>query len=123
MQLGKFSSDRDSALHYLCTSDWANGSFGDVEAPTGYVWRISNTWEECKPEAMDFTSVLEDWLEANPEVEDTAEFRRSLVGHYLVQEGSNGLVHVQRFTHESALKARFEQLQEQFSEWLGDSED
>lgn len=119
-QLGKYSTDRDNILHYMATSDWANDSFGDVEAPTGYVWRISNNWEEVKPQNMEITSLLEDQL-ALYSIADTPEFRQSLVGHYLVIEDSNGLVHVAQCATEAELLQRFEALQAEFYAW--DSQD
>lgn len=122
MQLGKFDTDRDSALHYLCLSDWANGSFGDVESPVGYVWRISNNWEEVKPENTELTSVLEEWFEQQGDVEDTPEFRRSLVGHFLILEDSNGLVHVQSYdTVELSLDA-FHEYRDVFEKWDAQTE-
>lgn len=121
--LGKYSSARDDILHYLCTSAWANESFGDVEAPTGYVWRISNSWAEVKPASMDFTAVLEGWLEWNQEVTDSEELRRELVGYFLVQENSNGLVHVREYLTEAALLADFRTLERDFYIWDDSNED
>lgn len=121
--LGKYSSARDDILHYLCTSEWSNESFGDVEAPTGYVWRISNNWEEVKPINMELTSVLEEWLEWNQEVTDCEELRRELVGHFLITEDSNGLVTVEEFPTEAALKNRFAHLEECFNIWNDSNED
>jgi hypothetical protein len=116
MQLGKYSTDRDNILHFLCVSEWANASFGNVEAPTGYVWRISNNWEEVKPNAIDFTSVIEDQL-ALYSIEDTEEFRRSLIGHYLVIEDSNGFVSVLEFEEVANLDRIYSELQDEFYAW------
>lgn len=115
-QLGKYSTDRDNVLHYLCMGGWANESFGDVEAPTGYVWRISNNWEEVKPANMEITSLLEDQLQAY-DIADTPEFRRSLVGHFLIQEDSNGAVYVLEFPTVSALNARYSTLAAEYDAW------
>lgn len=122
MQLGKFSSDRDSALHYLCTVDWSNDSFGDVEAPTGYVWRISNDPADVHIPNTEFTSVLEEWLEANPEVQDSAEFRASLIGHFLITEDSNGLVYVTESPTEASVKRAFESLRRLYDAWDDETE-
>lgn len=122
MQLGKFDSDRDSALHYLCTVEWSNDSTGDVEAPTGYVWRISLSPSELSYERDEIGSVLEEWFQSES-VEDTAEFRRSLVGHFLVVEDSQGFVTVQEFNLGFMLQARFEQLQAHYEAWLDANED
>jgi len=129
MQLGKFSNDRDSALHYLCTSEWSNESFGDVESPTGYVWRISNTWEEVKPTNTEFNSVITEWLRA--EVREnwfqlealTEELRKSLVGHFLLQEDSNGLVHVREYATEKELLKDFQALETEHFNWDSQEED
>jgi hypothetical protein len=123
MQLGKFSCDRDSALHYLCSGEWSNDSFGDVTDYGRYVWRISNTWEEVKPAAMDFTSVLAEWLEANPEVQDSEEFRRELVGHFLVTELDNGQVIVLKCADEGQLEHQFAYMQAQYEAWADSSTD
>lgn len=122
IRVGKFSSARDDILHFLCVSEWGNESFGDVEAPTGYVWRISNNWEEVKPENTEFTSVLEDWLDANEEVTDSPALRKELVGHFLITEDSNGLVTVEEFPTETALKNRFGHLEECFNTWNEEEE-
>lgn len=121
--LSKYSSARDSILHYLCTVEWSNASFGDVAAPTGYVWRISNNWEEVKPINMEFTSVLEDWFTDNSEVTDSPELRKELVGHFLVIEDSNGFVHVLEFPSERDLKRDFAIREAQFEDWSKDEDE
>lgn len=117
MQLGKFSTDRDSALHYLSTSEWANDTFGNVEAPTGFVSKISNNWEEVKPENTEMTSVLEDWFEQQGDVEDTPEFRESLVGHFLITENSQGFVYVSEFETAEDRDRVYNDLETEFNEW------
>jgi hypothetical protein len=117
MQLGKFNSERDSLLHYMCVSEWANESFGSVEAPTGFVWRISNNWEEVKPENTEITSVLEEWFEQQGDVEDTPEFRRSLVGHFILIENDQGFVSVTQFPNEHALMEEYTARLEDFGIW------
>lgn len=117
MQLGKFSNDRNSALHYLCSAEWSNGSFGDCTGYGRYVWRISNSWEEVQPSNTEITSLLEEWLEANPEVQDSSEFRRELVGHFLVTELDNGQVIVLKCADEGQLKHQFAYMQAQYEAW------
>src|SRR5213595_1255559 len=112
--LGKYSNEFEDALHYLCTSEWSNESFGNVEAPTGYVWRISNTWEEVKPENGEFNSLMAEWFEQNPSFEDSEEFRRGLVGHFLVWEDNNGLVFLASFSTEKELLAEFQRMENEF---------
>jgi hypothetical protein len=116
MQLGKFDSDRDSALHYLCSSDWGNESFGDSSTWGKYVWRISNTWEEVKPGNTEIAWIIEEFLNAE-DLKDSEEFRKSLVGHFLVQEDSNGLVHVREYASEYGLLEDYSTLEQEFSEW------
>lgn len=115
--LGKFDSLRDSALHYLCSVDWSNASFGDVEAPSGYVWRISNTKEEVHTLNTEINSVLEDWEEINPEVSMSEEFRETLIGHFLVIENSQGLVTVYSFNTEAELVEHYEALEKEYLLW------
>lgn len=112
MQLGKYDSDRDSALHFLCLSEWSNESFGNVESPTGYVWRISNSWEDVKPENMEFSAVVEDWQDVS-----ISTVRESLVGHFLLQEDSNGLVHVREYITEEELLKDFQALETEHYKW------
>lgn len=120
MRLGKYSTDRDSALHFLCASEWSNASFGDVESPTGFIHRISNKLEEVHKPNTEITSVLEDWF-TSEEVEDTTEFRKSLVGHFLLVEDNQGFVSVHEYPTEALLIQAFESLEEIYSEW--DSQD
>ncbi len=117
ISLGKYSSARDSILHYLCVGEWSNASFGDVEAPTGYVWRISNDPADVHIPNTEITSVLSDWFEQNNEVTDSPELRNELVGHFLVVEDSAGFVYVVEFATESLLLTRFNALREDFDEW------
>jgi hypothetical protein len=125
-QLGKYDSDRDNILHFMCTSDWANESFGDVEAPTGYVWRISNTRNDvfgCFDQGnSEFDSLIEDQLAAYG-IEDSPEFRSSLVGNFLVYEDSSGFVSVLKVPSESALIVQFNATQEVYEAWLGDEDE
>lgn len=79
---GKYASPRDEALHLLCTLEWANESTGNVEAPTGYVWRITIT----EAELSEITGVLEG-EPVEPGVDPA-----SLVGAWLITEDSQGFV-------------------------------
>jgi hypothetical protein len=120
-QLGKYSTDRDNILHYMATSDWANDSFGDVEAPTGYVWRISNTLEEVQLSNTELTSLIEEQVKAYG-IEDNDDFRHSLVGHFLLVEGSQGFVDVYAYDSEAELLKEYDYREEVYSEWAGDEE-
>lgn len=121
-QLGKYPSDRDCILHYMCTSEWSNGSFGDVESPTGYVWRITNTYADVHIPNTEVTSLIEDELKTY-DIEDSEDFRESLVGSFLLTEDSNGFVSVQQFDSERALVERFTELQREYDAWAGQDDD
>lgn len=119
-QLGKYSTDRDNILHFMATCDWANESFGDVDAPTGYVWRMSNTFQDVSPKNGEFNSLVETSV-ALYDIVDNDEFRESLVGHFLIWEDSNGFVSVLQFATELDLLDVYKDLETEFSEW--DSQD
>ena len=119
-QLGKYSTDRDNVIHYLCMGGWANESFGDVESPTGYVYRISNTFGDVNPDNTEFSSMIDDQVTAY-DIADNLEFRKSLVGHFLVTEDSNGFVSVLEFETERELLSVYSDLEQEFSDW--DSQD
>ena len=110
--MSKYESNRDDALHFLCTSGWANSSFGDVEAPVGYNWRITNAPVDVAEVNTEFNSLMEDW-----DGELTLEVRDSLVGHFLVVEDSNGLVHVLRYNSGAELIETFVLREDAFNSW------
>ena len=119
-QLGKYSTDRDNILHFMATCDWANESFGDVEAPTGYVLRMSNTFQDVQPSNTELTSLIEDQVKAY-DIVDNDDFRESLVGHFLIWEDASGFVSVLQFATELDLLDVYKDLETEFSEW--DSQD
>lgn len=120
--LGKFDSFRDSALHYLCTSEWANESFGDVSTYGVYIWRISLDTEEVKQTNIEFNSVM-DLLVESEGFPFTQELRDSLVGHFMVSENEQGLVTVKQYTLESELIRHFNSMQEHFNAFMEEQED
>lgn len=115
-QLGKYSTDRDNILHFLCTSDWANDSFGDVSSPTGFVHRISNYPSEVHLTNTETTSLIEDQMGVYS-IDDTEEFRTSLVGHFLVVENEQGSVSVTEFDSLPDLLAEYHRLENEYGEW------
>jgi hypothetical protein len=121
--LGKYDSYRDSVLHYLCTSDWANESDGNSSDYGVYFWRISNTWEDVKPENEEFNSLMEDI--AAEGIELTEDLRRQMVGHFLVSESDTGAVNVRQFETEGKLLGRYQDFAEHYASWAeqGDEED
>lgn len=122
MQLGKFDTDRDSALHFLCINSWGADETGHVESPVGYVWRISNEWEDVKPQNTEFTSALDEWFEEQGDVEDSEEFRRSLVGHFLLIENDQGFVSVVQYSTESNMLFVFDEFRAVFEAWDSQTE-
>lgn len=118
---GKFDSPRDAALHFLCSNDWSNDSTGDIPDYGLYAWRISNTWGEVKPENTEITSLLEDYLKTE-DIQDSPEFRRSLVGHFLVTENSQGFVSVIKAPNETALLEQFSYFQQAYDAFFESQE-
>lgn len=119
--LGKYSSARDDILHYLCTSDWAEESSGNSEAPSGYFWRISNTPDDVSVNNGEFNSIIEEWFEQNKEVTDSGFLRAELVGDFIVQGVDSGMVYVYRHDNKTEMLEVYSALEEVFAEW--DSED
>lgn len=121
-QLGKYSTDRDNILHFLCTSQWSNDSFGDVDSPTGYVYRISNDPADVHIPNTEVTSLIEEQL-VSYDIEDSPEFRKTLEGHFLVTENSSGLVSVLEFATESELLSIYSELEAEYDAWASQDED
>lgn len=121
--MGKFNSARDSILSYLCLADWANESTGNVEAPTGYFSRISNEAADVSMENTEFNSIMAEWLEYNSEVTDSPELRSELVGHFIVQSMDSGFVYVGKYDTEKALLEEFQNMENAYFEWDGQSDD
>jgi hypothetical protein len=119
--LGKFDSFRDSALHFLCTQDWGNDSFGDVTDYGVYIWRISLDAMEVSQTNTEFNSVIELLVESEG-FPFTQELRDSLVGHFMVSENEQGLVTVKQYTLESELIRHFEQMRDHYDEFMTEQE-
>ncbi len=115
--LSKFSSARDDILHFLCISDWAEASTGNCMDWEQYSWRISNTAEDVQQENTEFSSILSEWLEMNPEVADSPELRSELVGHFIVTTVSSGMVFVASYPTEAEMLYDFMVIDAQFNDW------
>jgi len=115
--LGKYSSARDDALHFLCTSGWEMGEFGNVSDYGVYFWQISNDPADVQQSNGEFTSIFEDWLKDNPEVTDSPELRTELVGHFIVSETDSGAVSVQAFDSVEALNKFWLDQLGRYAEW------
>lgn len=121
--MGKFDSARDSILSYLCLADWANESTGNVDSPIGYISRISNEAADVSMENTEFNSIMAEWLEYNSEVTDSPELRSELVGHFIVQSMDSGFVYVYKYDTEKELLEAYQEMENQFFEWDGQSDD
>lgn len=120
---GKYASLRDEVLHLLCEWEWGNESGGNVEAPTGFFWRITITPEEL-PEITDLLMSATDELA----ILDTLRGldKSTLVGAWIVVEDSDGFVTVTDWRTDEPVRefddrarVRFEGLQRAFTEWEG----
>jgi len=120
ISLGKFSSARDSILHWLAGVEWCNASSGHVEAPTGWFAKISFLPAEIHIPNTEITSVLEEWFQDNPEVTDSPELRKELEGFFIVRENEQGFVSVEVFPTEAAMNVAYGALEDAFSEWDGE---
>lgn len=117
MPLGKYSSARDDILHYLCTSDWAEESFGNVGDYGSYVWRISNDVNDVAVTNGEFNSIIEEWFEMNGEVKDSPELRAELVGHFIVTTVDSGFVYVSAYDTREAMAAAYLEAEQAYAEW------
>lgn len=115
---GKYDTERDEALHRLCQEGWANESDGNVEAPTGYFWRITNTTQNV----TELRDVLGEEL---PLFDDY----HLLVGAFILREDTQGFIHVQEYpgqypdrTGDDRARVAFQALQRAFAPWEADSE-
>jgi hypothetical protein len=115
--LGKYDSARDDLLHWLCTFDWAEESFGNVDEYGAYVWKISNEAVDVFQNNGEFNSVFEQWHEQCPEVIDSADFRTELVGHFIVTTNSSGFVYVERFESQLARDVEFTIREQAWIDW------
>ena len=112
-RIGKFDCNRDAVLYSMTLGAWSCRSSGDVEAPTGFFAEISN-----KPnELAEIVDAFEEDIEREG-LTDTAE----LIGEFLLREDSQGFVGVDEYDTEAMLKAAYDELERQYSEWEGDDE-
>lgn len=121
--IGKYDSRRDEILHALCVADWSNASFGDVEAPGGYVWRIDLDKQDIFGTVSGRNTEFESLLDALEFYDVTISERRALIGHFIVIEDSNGFIYVRSFDTEGDLMHEYEYRELQYSEWLGEDDD
>ena len=115
--LGKYNCARDDLLHYLCTSDWAEDSFGNVDEYGSYVWKISNTAEDVSINNTEFCSLLEEWFQINSSVTDSPELRQELVGHFNVTTVDSGFVYVAAYDTAEERNAIYKLAEDAYGEW------
>jgi hypothetical protein len=87
---------------------WCNEFSGDVECPTGFFARMSNTAREVAEIAEAFE---EDFKELG--LVDINE----LVGHFLLMEDSDGFVSVVKYEDEELLKYDYRRLDDVYCYW------
>lgn len=107
-RMGKFSSNRDAALHLLSGAGWANASDGNVAAPTGFFTKMTNEPEDM-PEIMD---AFAEELAAEGVTDPTA-----LIGRFLLIEDDRGFVNVTDYVLQAQLDYDYRILQEAFGAW------
>lgn len=115
--LGKFDCARDDILQFMCTSDWANDSFGNVGDYGSYVWKISNTPEDVSMDNGECNSLLTEWFTWHPEVTDSPELRAELAGHFNVTTVDSGFVYVSAYDTAEARDAVYRLAEEAYGEW------
>lgn len=97
----------EAVLQAMIIGGWANESDGDVTAPMGAFARVTNEAED--------KAGIED---AFHDVMDTYECEYdALIGHWLVEEASNGAVRVTRYDNPIHLTRDFQQLQDDYALW------
>lgn len=98
-------------LHILSLNSAApDGQSGHCESPTGWFARFSiKDW--------DLESLAKDY---EKEVAELLTDIRALVGYWLIINNDRGLVSLESFDTEQALKARFDELDAEYSKWDND---
>lgn len=123
--LGKYDSLHDSAIHFLCSSEWSNDSTGDVSTFGKFVFRIELSRNDvfgCFDQGnMEFDSLMEEW-EEQEEIKLSPELKESLIGFWLVIENESGQVQVIDCGTELGLKSVFNVIEEQYAEFAPDEE-
>lgn len=102
----------EAVLQAMVAGAWANESDGDVEAPTGYFARISNSEAELAEVEQAFSDVIEAYG-----MEDT----RELVGHFLVVQNDQGFVYITSYENPIELTRDYQALQDAYAQWDEDA--
>lgn len=106
---GKFSCPRDELLYNMSLNGWSNDSSGDVQAPTGFFARISNSTDEISEVIEAFDDDLSELARRHA---------KELVGHFMLYEDNQGAVGVDVYADHASLLADYEELERTYSAWL-----
>lgn len=104
---GKFASDRDQLLYYITLEGWGVASGGDVQSPSGWFGRISTTEAELPGVEQAF----------GEQISSSGVAPAELVGHFLLNEDSQGFVYVTEYGSERDLLASYGILEEVYEQW------
>jgi hypothetical protein len=122
--LGKYSSARDSLLHFLVSVEWDDGdSFGDVSEWGNYIWKITNTPEDVAKVNTEFNSVIEAWLSENTEVTDSQALRDEIVGFFIVSTNGQGFISVEKFSTARQRDIQFALYLQSYEEFYAEDEE
>lgn len=104
--LGKFESLRDEYLYGLWVEGWACESSGEVDAPVGVFCLIGNAPEDVFEMSGAFGAPV-----------------RGVVGWFVGRGSSQGFVWFEAYATEAEARGAYEDLEEDYSGWLGDDVD
>lgn len=99
-------------LHAMCLEGWADEEIGDTQ-DSFYVWRLST---DRSPDDTEIRQILD-----RMGIPPTAEFIAQLRGHFIVSVSKRGLVIVTRQPSYEQSKARFEEIEMIYLNWLRES--
>lgn len=107
--MSKFDSLRDEFL-WMMTLDGTGETSGDVESSTGWFGRVDIL-------SADVASLAAEIL---AEYNGPGPFDiMQMVGHFIVRENSQGFVTVETYDNDGQAAARFAELDDAYSDWLG----
>jgi len=110
-------SPRNQLLHAMARQDWANESNGNVEAPTGWFCRISNS-------SADISEIVATFLDEISDIDPSGTFNpMELKGHFLLVENDQGGIYVNEYSSESEVIRAFTAMTDQYAYWSSDLPD
>jgi hypothetical protein len=117
--IGKYDSERDCILHFMCLSEWSDDSFGDVQDYGAYYWTIMNSPVDVQETNTEFISLLE---ENGYGITWSPELAQSLVGRFIVVETATGQVDVQQYQTAALHNLAYKALAHEYYKSLDDEE-